>query len=87
MVRHHTTIGSLIPMSNLPLNYGDQDALGLAELVRNREVSALELIDEAIQRTESVNGQLNAVITTMFEHARDRAQQPLGNGKFAGVPF
>ena len=74
-------------MSNLPLNYGDQDALGLAALVQKREVSALELVDEAIQRTESVNGKLNAVITTMFEHARKRAQQPLGDGKFAGVPF
>ncbi|MGR8950124.1 MAG: amidase [Gammaproteobacteria bacterium] len=74
-------------MSNLPLNYGDLDALGLAELVRKREVSALELVDESIQRTESVNGKLNAVITAMFDQARERAQQPLGNGKFAGVPF
>ena len=74
-------------MSNLPLNYGNLDALGLAELVRNREISPLELVDEAIHRTESVNGKLNAVITHMFDHARQRAQQPLGDGMFAGVPF
>lgn len=74
-------------MSNAPLNYGDLDALGLANLVANGEVSALELVDEAITRTEAVNGQLNAVITPMFEHARKQAQMPLGKGPFAGVPF
>jgi amidase len=74
-------------MLNGELNYGDLDALALATLVRNKQVSALELVDEAIHRCESVNGTLNAVITEMFEHARARAKEPLGNGPFAGVPF
>lgn len=74
-------------MPNTMPNYGDYDAMGLAALVRRGDVSALELVDEAIQRTEAVNGELNAVITRMFEHARERAQQPLTDGPFAGVPF
>ena len=74
-------------MSDTGFDFGEYDALGLAELVRKREVSASELVDEAIRRTEAVNGRLNAVITTMFDHARERAGQPLGNGPFAGVPF
>ena len=41
--------------------YDEYDAMGLAELVKKKEVSAEELLDEAIQRTEKVNGQINAV--------------------------
>lgn len=74
-------------MSNSSLNYGDLDALGLAKLVQKGDVSALELVDEAISRTEALNGELNAVITEMFQHARAAAVKPLGKGPFAGVPF
>ncbi len=34
--------------------YGDYDASGLAELVRRGEVSALELVEEAIARAEAL---------------------------------
>ena len=74
-------------MSNGELNYGNLDALGLAALIRKKEITALELVDESIRRCESVNGILNAVITEMFDQARERAKQPLGDGPFAGVPF
>ncbi|NNC75668.1 MAG: amidase [Acidimicrobiia bacterium] len=67
-------------------DYDSHDALGLAELVRNGEVSSLELVDEAIVRIEA-NGQLNAVIARRFEEARDRAAGDLGHGPFAGVPW
>ncbi|MCP5199608.1 MAG: amidase [Gammaproteobacteria bacterium] len=66
---------------------GDCDATALAALVRRREVSALELVDDAIARCEAVNGRLNAVITTMFEQARERARGRLPDGPFTGVPF
>jgi amidase len=74
-------------MAATGLNYGDIDALGLAELVRSKQVSPIELVDDAIARCEEVNGALNAVITEMFEHARVQAKLPLGDGQFAGVPF
>jgi len=45
----------------MPLtDYGAFDALGLAELVRRREVTAAELLDEAIARAARVNDRLNA---------------------------
>ena len=50
--------------------YGDYDGLGLAELVRAGQVSAAELLEEAITRTERVNGQLNAVVHKLYEEAR-----------------
>ena len=66
--------------------YGELDGLALAELVRERKVSALELVDEAIARTEALNPQLNAVVYRMYEMARERAAQAQ-SGTFGGVPF
>jgi amidase len=63
------------------------DGLGLAELVRKRQVTPLELVDTAIARIESLNPRLNAVVTTLFDEARIAAQKPMGEGAFAGVPF
>jgi amidase len=67
--------------------YGECDATALADLVRRGEVSSLELVDEAIRRLEQVNGDLNAVICTMYDHARASATKNNGGGRFAGVPF
>jgi len=64
------------------------DATSQAELVRSGEVSPLELVDAAIDRIERTNGELNAVITPLFEQARERARNGvLGGGPFRGVPF
>ncbi len=63
------------------------DATALAELVRRKEVSPLELVDEAIGRIERINPRLNAVVTPMFEQARADASKPLPEGPFTGVPF
>jgi len=64
------------------------DATALAELVRRREVSPLELVDAAIERIERVNPQLNAVVWERFEKAREEARSPqLPRGQFTGVPF
>src|SRR5262245_52669553 len=65
----------------------DLDAVALAELVKQKRVSPLELCDSTIARIERLNPGLNAVITPMFESARDRAKQPAGEGPFAGVPY
>ena len=42
--------------------YPDYDAVGLAGLVRSRQVSARELLDEAIARTDKIDPRLNAVV-------------------------
>jgi amidase len=67
--------------------YDDHDGLGLAGLVRDRQVSPADLVEECIARIERVNGELNAVVTTMYQQARAAAKQPGLAGPFAGVPF
>lgn len=66
--------------------YGEYDALGLAELIARRQVSAVEVLESAVARAEAVNPRLNAIIIPMYELARQRAQERL-EGPFAGVPF
>lgn len=63
------------------------DATAQAELVRRREVKPLELVDAAIERAERLNPALNAVVTPMYELAREAAAGPLPDGLFTGVPF
>src|SRR5688572_956805 len=72
-------------MSGFP-EYERYDALGLAELVRSGQVGSLELLEEAIARTERINPHLTAVITPMYDLARRAALEPR-SGPFAGVPF
>ena len=67
--------------------YESFDAIGLADLVRRKEVTPLELVEEAIERIESLNPSLNAVITPMFDQALAAAKKDLPQGPFAGVPF
>ncbi|HVV48396.1 MAG TPA: amidase, partial [Polyangia bacterium] len=69
--------------------YGALDALGMAELVRRRQVSAGELLEEAIARNERVNPRLGAVVTPLYDDARRIAAAPPPDpaAPFAGVPF
>ncbi len=61
------------------------DATAQAALVARGTLSSRELVDAAIERIESVDGRLNAVIHRRFERAREEA--PTATGPFAGVPF
>ncbi len=67
--------------------YEQYDALGLAELVRTRQVTSLEVVEAAIARIEARNPQVNAVIHTMFNQARQAAQGDLPDGSVRGAPF
>lgn len=67
--------------------YTAYDGLGLADLVRRREVTPLELVEVAFQAVEQVNPRLNAVIALLREQAEAAARAPLPDGPFAGVPF
>jgi amidase len=66
--------------------YKQYDGLGLANLVARKEVTAAELLQVAIERTEKTHKKLNAVIIRMDEIAQARSQETL-TGPFAGVPF
>jgi amidase len=63
------------------------DATEQAELVRSGQLTALELIDAALGRAESVDPSLNAVVTPMYDIARRAAGGLLPEGPFTGVPF
>ncbi|WP_349237149.1 amidase family protein [Bacillus sp. REN3] len=63
------------------------DGLGLAELVKRKEIHPRELIKASIQRIEEINPRLNAVIHTIYEKAMETADCVDGTGTFAGVPM
>jgi amidase len=67
--------------------YERLDAIGLAGLIANRNVTPLELIEEAVTRAEKLNAAINAVTLPLYERARDTANAPLPAGPFSGVPF
>ncbi len=57
--------------------YSKHDALGLAELVRRKEVTPAELCEEAIAVIERLNPKINAVVTPMFDLAKEYIKSPL----------
>lgn len=70
-----------------PEEYISYDALGLADLVKRKEVTPIELVETAISQVERLNPSLNAVITPMFDLALDQARGKLPAGPFSGVPY
>jgi amidase len=63
------------------------DATAQAELVRNGELTPVELVESAIERIEASNGELNAVIHKLYDEGREAAAGELPDGPFKGVPF
>ena len=68
-------------------DYDRYDATGLASLVKERQVSAAELLDTAIARTEAVDPRINAVVARHYDEARAAVRAGLPQGPFHGVPF
>ncbi|QIG43309.1 amidase [Nocardioides anomalus] len=64
-------------------DYRDHDAVGLAELVRDGQVTPAELLDAARARAREVNGRINAIVVEVDPPAPAGG----GDGPFAGVPF
>jgi amidase len=67
--------------------YGDYDGIGLAELVRKKQASASELLDEAIARITKVDPHINAVVVKHYDYAERQIDNGLPDGPFTGVPF
>src|ERR1043165_3582220 len=76
-------MSSVAPMTDL----ANLDATAQAELVRSGDAQPIELVDAAIARVEALNDEINAVIHPLFDRARDRANGPLPDGPFRGVPI
>jgi len=70
------------------LDYEKYDGLGLAELIRKKEVKPGEILKEAIRRIEKLNPKLNAVVHKLYGTANEEtAGYDLPDGPFSGVPF
>ena len=69
------------------IEYEHYDALGLADLVRRRQVSADALLDAAIARVEARNPSLNAVVMKLYDYGRQAIAAGLPDGPLSGVPF
>jgi amidase len=67
--------------------YDRLDALGLAALVARREVTALELLEAALERADRRDPALNALVGRYDDEARARARGSLPPGPLSGVPF
>lgn len=67
--------------------YAQFDAVALAELVRNQEVTPDALINAAAQGVQAWNPQLNAIIDLWIDDARARRIDFNPDGALAGVPF
>jgi Asp-tRNA(Asn)/Glu-tRNA(Gln) amidotransferase A subunit family amidase len=68
-------------------DYLAQDAVGLADLIARREVSAREVMEAALARLEAVNPKLNAVTLDLGQAALDRVASGTPEGPLGGVPF
>jgi amidase len=73
---------------NMSSNFsGAIDGLGIAKLVREGQVSALDVAKDAIRRIERVNPQLNAIAETVYEQGLETAARPINpDALFFGVP-
>ncbi|MCH7695854.1 MAG: amidase [Proteobacteria bacterium] len=68
-------------------NIAFMDATAQADLVRRKEISAVELVNAAIERIERLNPKINAVTMPFFELAQKAAANASTDAVFAGVPF
>lgn len=52
-----------------------KSAVQLSHLIKSKEISAVELLDYYIKRISQYNPQINAVVVTDFDRARDQAKK------------
>ncbi len=63
------------------------DGVGLAKLMRDRELHPLEVAESAIRCIERTHSKLNAVTAPMFDRAREAARNVRLGAPLAGVPY
>src|SRR5260370_30211162 len=67
--------------------YRKHDAISLAGLIAKRQVSAQEVLENAIARAEQVNPAINAIVHKQYEQARKAVAAGLPEGPLKGVPY
>lgn len=69
------------------MKYTEYDGIGLAELIKRKEVSPEELIASSFQQLDNVNMMTNGVVRTRKEKALEEAKHLNLQKPFAGVPI
>lgn len=64
-----------------------KDGLGMAELIRTRQLRPNELLDAALARAAQWNPHVNALSASFPDRARKAIADGLPEGPFQGVPF
>lgn len=67
--------------------YSDCDGLALARLVKNGDVTAMEVLEAAWEAIDRLNPDLNAITASMRELAERDIAAGLPDGTFRGVPI
>jgi len=67
--------------------YARYDGLGLAELVRKKEVTPREVAESALAGVQKINPKINAVIEVYDDRAEKAEQLLIPGSLFSGVPF
>ena len=67
--------------------YTNYDGLGLAQLIRDKQVSAGEVLEAALAAAAAVDPQIHAIVYDMTDEATRTIEAGLPAGPFSGVPF
>jgi len=68
-------------------DYADLDAVGLSAAIKNGNLSKEEVTEKAIEVSQRLNPELNAVVMTNHESAREAARGEMPDSPIAGAPF
>lgn len=63
------------------------DALGLAKLIQQKELTPTELLEITIKKAEQLNPKLNFLSSKFYDYALAQIKENLPKGLFHGVPF
>ena len=67
--------------------YRKHDAISLARLIAEGQVSAKEVLEAAITRAEEVNPAINAIVHKQYEQVLKAIAAGLPEGPLKGVPY
>ncbi len=67
--------------------YANYDGLGLAELIRQKEVTVKEVGEAHLTAVSQINPHINAIIESYAERVESLTQDSPVEGQFGGVPF
>ena len=68
-------------------DYLGRDAIGLAAMIAEGQVTAAEALEAALARSAKVNPKINAITHDLAERARREVAAKAPSGPLAGVPF